>query len=310
MVLAPASVKSELTAFDDYLKFGTDEERPKGASSRGVYCWTLDLFLRFLDGIEPTPERAKDFIKNLEQKGNSPTTINRHIWALKSFFRFRKFTKVAGAEELRIRGLTTETHYPRYLKDKEWEKLLTTATAPIFDPNLSDFARRRAKLDVALLMCYCGGGLRCREATHLQLTDVIDEGFLRVTRKGRHEDFVPVESEVIRCIKDYLTTKAVSDTYVFSGKKSNTPMAERTAQGIIKKLCVKAGFDDVHVHSLRHTAGYQLRKAGSPERDIQDFLGHKNIQTTKIYSHLAADELRTRLPRRFGKPKQGRMELV
>ena len=158
------------------------------------------------------------FIKNLEQKGNSPTTINRHIWALKSFFRFRKFTKVAGAEESGFEDSTTETHYPRYLKDEEWEKLLTTATAPIFDPNLSDFARRRAKLDVALLMCYCGGGLRCREATHLQLTDVIDEGFLRVTRKGRHEDFVPVESEVIRCIKDYLTTKAVSDTYVFSGK--------------------------------------------------------------------------------------------
>ncbi|MCJ7663296.1 MAG: tyrosine-type recombinase/integrase [Desulfobacterales bacterium] len=310
MVTVTASVKPELATFDDYMKFGTDEERPKGATTREAYCWTLDLFLRFLDNREPTTENAKEWLRSLEEKGNSPSTINRHIWALKSFFSFRKSSGIPGAEELKIRGVTTEEHYPRYLKDKEWDHLLQTATAPIYDPMVSDFARRRAKLELALLMCYCGGGLRCREATNLKPEDVIDEGFLHVTRKGRREDFVPVEGEVIRIIKEYLVVKGMNGHYIFSGKDTESPMAERTAQVIIKKLCVRAGLMDVHVHSLRHTAGYQLRKAGAPERDIQDFLGHKNIQTTRIYSHLAADELRKRLPKRFGKPKQGRMELT
>lgn len=292
-------MEEELKAFDEYMRFGTDEERQKGKLTRRAYQWTLERFLRFLDGREPTPELARAFIMSLEQNGNSATSINRHIWALKSYMRFKGL-------KLNIRGLSTQQHKPRFLRDEEWENLLRTTMGAIYDPKLSDHAHDRARLELALLFAYAGAGLRCAEAVNLQRGDIAKEGFIRVMRKGGWEDFVPVEEEVLAAFKDYLATRE-NGLYVFPGKDHDTHMAERTAQGIIKQVCRRAGLDDVHVHSLRHTAGYQLRKLGASERDIQDFLGHKNIATTKIYTHLVRDDLRARLPKRFANARQGRM---
>ena len=307
MVTKTLPIAEELNTFDDYLKYGTDEETSKGLTTRRAYCWTMELFHHFLDGREPTPELGKEFVRELEGKGNSPSSINRHIWALKSYFRFRIASGIPGAKEFKIRGLKTQEYKPRFLRDKEWEKLLSTATNPINDPELSSYARRRAKLELALLYAYCGAGLRCSEAINLKMDD-LGEGFIRVIRKGGREDFVPVEDEVLRGIKDYIESREQKGQYVFPGKVPDTPMAARTAQGIIKNLCKRAGLPDVHIHSLRHTAGYQLRKAGAAERDIQDFLGHKNISTTKIYTHLVNEDLRQRLPKRFAQARQGKLK--
>ena len=291
----------ELTAFDDYLRFGTDEdEAPKGDISRRAYLWTAKLFTSFLNGRELTPELAREFIKELEGRGNAPSSINRHIWALKSYFRFK-------GEELKIRGLKTNKYYPRYLSDKEWDKLLQTATNTIYDPEVSTYARNRARLELALLYAYGGAGLRLSEAVNMAIEDVLDEGFLRVMRKGGREDFVPIEDEPLRCIKDYIESREANGRYVFPGKEDK-PMAPRTAQSIIKDLCRRAGLEDVHVHSLRHTVGYQLRKLGASERDIQDVLGHQNIATTAIYTHLRDEDLRRKLPKRFAHSRQGRLE--
>jgi len=307
MVTETVKPTTEIAAFDDYLRYGTDEERPKGVTSRRAYCWTMERFLRFLDGQEPTPELAKEFIKDLEEQGNSPTSINRHIWALKSYFRFRIESGIPDAKELRIRGLTTKKHFPRVLKIREWEELLKTATDPVYDPELSSYGRLRAKMELALLMAYCGGGLRCKEAVNLELDDVLDAGFLRVTRKGSKEGFVPIEDEVLRIIKDWVSVKPTNGRFVFPGK-GDSAMAPRTAQTIIKNLCRQAGLPDAHVHTLRHTAGYQLRRGGAPIEDVQDFLGHENIQTTKVYDHILSEELRRRLPKRFPSTRQGRLD--
>jgi len=298
---------TEIAAFDDYLRYGTDEERPKGPTSRSAYCWTVERFLRFLDGREPAAELAKEFIKDLEEQGNSPTSINRHIWALKSYFRFRIESGIPDAREFRIRGLTTKKHLPRFLSDREWDKLLKTATTPVYDPELSSYGRLRAKMELALLMAYCGGGLRCKEAVNLKLDDVLDEGFLRVTRKGAKEGFVPIEDEVLRIIKEWISAQSPNGRFVFPGKGEDSPMAPRTAQTIIKRLCRQAGLPDAHVHTLRHTAGYQLRRGGAPIEDVQDFLGHENIQTTKVYDHILSDALRRRLPKRYPS-RQGRLD--
>lgn len=301
-MVTEATAKTDgLVAFDDYLRFGTDDEAPKGSASRRAYLWTAELFNQFLNGREPTTDMAREFVKQLEGKGNIPSSINRHIWALKSYFRFKEL-------ELKIRGLKTRQYYPRYLKDKEWDKLLGTANDAIYNPEMPTYARNRAKLELALLYAYGGAGLRLSEAVNLEIDDVIDEGFLRVIRKGGRQDIVPIEDEVLRGIKEYIESRPPNGPYVFPGKGSDKPMAPRTAQGIIKNLCRRAGLPDVHIHSLRHTAGYQLRKAGAEERDIQDFLGHQNIATTKIYTHLANEDLRRKLPKRFAHARQGRLD--
>jgi len=304
-----APIKTEgLAAFDDYLRYGSDDEASKVPTTRKAYLWTVNLFQCFLNGRQPTPDLVRGFVKELEGKGNSASSINRHIWALKSYFRFLKSSDENGFQELKIRGLKTQKHYPRYLSDKEWDKLLQTANNTIYNPEVSSYARLRAKMELALLYAYGGAGLRLSEAVNMAVEDIIDEGFLRVIRKGGREDFVPAEDEVLRGIKDYIESKGDNGRYVFSGKEKDKPMAPRTAQSIIKEVCHRAGLDDVHVHSLRHTVGYQLRNLGASERDIQDVLGHQNIQTTQIYTHLRNEDLRRKLPKRFAHARQGRLD--
>ncbi|KKM67006.1 hypothetical protein LCGC14_1475460 [marine sediment metagenome] len=299
---------NNLATFDDYLRYGSDDEAPKGPTTRKAYLWTVTRFQSFLDGQQPTTDIARGFVKELEENGNCASSINRHIWALKSYFRFLKASDENGFQELKIRGLKTNKYYPRYLRDKEWDKLLQTANDTIYNPEVSSYARLRAKLELALLYAYGGAGLRLSEAVNMAIEDVIDEGFLRVIRKGGREDFVPAEDEVIRGIKDYVASKGPNGRFVFSGKEPDTPMAPRTAQSIVKDVCRRAGLDDVHVHSLRHTVGYQLRKLGASERDIQDVLGHQNVQTTAIYTHLRDEDLKRKLPKRFANVRQGKLE--
>ena len=115
-----------LAAFDDYLRYGSDDERSKGPVTRKAYRWTVNRFRSFLNGRQPTTDLARGFVKELEEKGNSASSINRHIWALKSYFRFLKSGEDS-VQVLKIRGLKTNKYYPRYLRDKEWDKLLQTA---------------------------------------------------------------------------------------------------------------------------------------------------------------------------------------
>ncbi len=93
---------------DNYLYSGAGEEPPKIDGTHKAYCWTIQHFLRFLDGRHPTHELGEEFIKHLEEKGNGPSSINRHISALKCYFRFK-------AMEFKIHGVKTDEYYPRIL---------------------------------------------------------------------------------------------------------------------------------------------------------------------------------------------------
>lgn len=293
--------QNEIDLFDDYLRYGTDDEAPKGERTRKAYCYTAERLLEYAGDRQLSPELAREFVKDMEANGNSPTSINRHVWALKSFFRYKGL-------DLRMRGLKTHQYRPRFLRDKEWNTLLKATLDRVYDPDLPTYGRLQAKRELALLYAYGGAGLRLSEALGLQNEDVLDEGFLRVIRKGGREDFVPIEDEILRGIRDYIETKGPNGRFIFSGKEHDTPMAPRTAQSIIKNLCRRVGLNDVHVHSLRHTVGYQLRKLGTPIESIRDVLGHQNISTTQIYAHLVDEELRQSLPKRFANARQGRLD--
>lgn len=300
-----------LAAFDDYLRYGTDEEASKSDRTRQTYLYTVGRFLAFLEDRQPDAVLARQWIKSLEETGNGATAINRHIWALKAYFRFLR--SMAPEEDkakldLRMRGLKTKEYLPQVPSDREWDRLLKIASEPIYDPEAAPFARLRAKLELALLYVYGGAGLRLSEATNLKEEDIIDEGYIRVMRKGGREGFVPIEEEPLRGIKDYVSSRGPNGPYLFPGKAKDTAMAPRTAQAIVKSLCRRAGLPQLHVHSLRHMVGYQLRKLDASERDIQELLGHRSITTTGIYTRLRDRDLKRKLPKRFKHARQGRFD--
>ena len=164
-----------------------------------------------------------------------------------------------------------EKTLPRYLADEEWRKILVTAQRPLFDRNFSEYARKRAKLELALIYIFCSS-LRLSEGISLKIED-IEEGYLRVMGKGSKEKLVPIEEPVMQAIQDYRFSRRDNGPYLFPGKGPGTHMARRTAEDIIRKLCRRAGFPDVSVHTFRHTAATQLLKLGATLRDIQEVMG-------------------------------------
>ena len=116
--------------------------------------------------------------------------------------------------------------------------------------------------------------------------------------KGGEEDIVPVEDSVATAIQEWVSTH--ESPWVFPGR-GDGHLHPRTMQAAVRDLMVVAGLHDIRraVHSLRHTVGADLRKRGADIRDIQDVLRHADIGTTQIYTHMAREDLRRKLPRRF-----------
>lgn len=294
--------QAELDRFRDYLRFGSDEEGPKGDSSVAAYLYTVGRFLSFLNGRQPDREAVLAWAKQLLDDGNSPSSVNRHIAALRSWFRSR-------GQELKIRGMKAIRKLPRRLEPAEWQKLLATVCEPLYNKDRPEVARVKALKERAILLVYLGGGLRLSEGIGLAISDVKDEGYLRVLGKGAREEMVPVEDLVLQAVKDYLATRHDDNPYLFPGKARGTHISKGEMASVIRAMARRAGLVGVHPHTLRHTAGAVLREMGADIRDIQDFLRHRDIGSTQIYTQISKEALRSRLPRRLLSGLQGSLAL-
>ena len=293
---------AELDRFRDYLRFGSDEEGPKGDSSIAAYTYSVQRFLDFLNGRQPDREAVLAWAKQLLDDGNGASSVNRHIAALRSWFRSR-------GTELKIRGMKAIRKLPRRLEPQEWQRLLATVCEPLYNKDRPEVARVKALKERAILLVYLGGGLRLSEGICLEISDVKDEGYLRVLGKGGREEMVPVEDLVLQAVKDYLGTRRDDNPYLFPGKARGTHVSKGEMGSVIRAMARRAGLVGVHPHTLRHTAGAVLREMGADIRDIQDFLRHKDISSTQIYTQISKEALRSRLPRRLLSGLQGSLAL-
>jgi integrase/recombinase XerD len=276
---------------------GRRRRRAMSEGSITVYSDSLRRYLEFLEGQEPSAENAWDWVQQLEAGGLSPRTVGRHIYALRAFFVFL-------GRDLDLGPPAYARHIPRWLTSQEWLMLVTRAEAPLHQKGAPVKAKERALFLRAALFVYGGAGLRLAEGLGLRRDDVNPQGYLRVMSKGGHEDLVPVEDAVLTAIREWLATHR--SQWVFPGRHEREPLDRRAMQGAMRKLMKEAGLKDVRrpVHTLRHTMGADLRKRGADLRDIQQVLRHTDISTTTIYTQMANEELRQRLPRRFGPPEE------
>lgn len=218
--------------------------------------------------------------------GIAPAARARKLSALKSFYKYLTFhTKqltdnpVADLEYPKLRK-----SLPRYLTMEQSAALLRAVSGP------------NAKRDYAILMLFLNCGIRRSELVGLNLTDVYEDR-IRVVGKGNKERTVYFGTPCRKAIDVYLVErnkKVLSDNRALFGSRDNNRISVTAVHRLVKKYLLMAGLDadQFSAHKLRHTAATMMLSGGVDVRTVQEVLGHENLNTTQIYTHIENSELK------------------
>lgn len=281
-------------ALDEYMAHLRIE---RGASPRTAEAYRRDLegYLAFLDeqGVgtfeEVTREVVVDFEHSLVEAGLATTTVRRRIAAVRGYHRFlvrEGLTQVNGTEAVDI---------PR-AADRLPDVLSIEEVARMLDSFIDE--RPSGLRDRAILEVLYGCGLRASEACGLNLDNVhLEDGFLRVFGKGAKERIVPIAGAAEAALGRYLAEGRPS---LARGANGNTADAQaavflnqrggRLGRQSVFNLVRKAGAAinryDLHPHTLRHSFATHMLKGGADLRVLQEILGHADMSTLQVYTHL------------------------
>ena len=256
----------------------------------------LKKFVTFINKLELdeinniNKDTIQLYIISLNKAGFAASTTNRMISTLKNFFHYliREQKMDHNPMDL-IQGAKNRKHLPKTLSSKEINHLLE---AP--DTETNNGIRDRAILEVMYAT-----GLRVSELTQLKMNELhLELGFIQTVGKGDKERIIPIGEEALFWIKKYL-----EEVYPIYAKKSTDStilfLTQRgkhfTRQGIwknLKKYVNLAGIDhEVSPHILRHSFATHLLENGADLRMVQELLGHSDISTTQIYTHVSKQRL-------------------
>ncbi len=279
---------------EEFLRFLT-VEKGLAPNTRAAYGLDLGRFLLFLGREKISWERAREsdlaaFVRNESKAGLSARSLARRISVLKAFYRFllldRRLDKNPA---IHLTSPKTWLALPKYLSEAEVKSLLGKP-----DPRDPRGLRDRAMLEVMY-----ASGLRVSELIGLRMTDArLKDEFILCRGKGSKERIVPMGKSAVAAIGRYLE-KARPE---FASKKNAEALfltrrgGPFTRQGfwkVLKGHARAAGLQEkVHPHVLRHSFATHLLDHGADLRSVQMMLGHSQITTTQIYTHVSRDRLR------------------
>ncbi len=233
-----------------------------------------------------------DYLVTLRERSYAPATMARKVAAIKSFFNFLVAEGTLKKNPTEgISGPKVGKALPKALTVEEVEKLLEQP-----DKQSSPEAKR----DKAMLELLYATGMRVSEMVSLNVRDVnLRSGFVRCLGKGSKERIIPIHSKAIRAVKTYIEEArprllgANEETALFLNRRGQ----RLTRQGfwlILKGHAKKAKIEaEITPHVLRHSIATHLLHSGKMNlRELQELLGHANISTTQIYTHLTTEHLR------------------
>ncbi|HEX9218681.1 MAG TPA: site-specific tyrosine recombinase XerD [Gemmatimonadales bacterium] len=235
--------------------------------------------------------RLREFIYFLKDLGLATTTISRQISAIRTYFKFLVGEGLAARDPSeRLESPKRWRTLPAVLSVAEVEKLLQ---APNTDEPLA--IRDRAMLEFAYAT-----GVRVSELVALKLQDIVfEDGLARVFGKGAKERLVPVGRRALGAVSLYAreirpTLDRGHGRGVLFLNARGTPLSRVGAWGVIKANARRAGLTKrVTPHTLRHTFATHLLEGGADLRAVQEMLGHVDLATTQLYTHIDRDYLRT-----------------
>ena len=266
----------------------------KGASLNSVEAYSRDLnrFLGYLGGLdlgEVNSLKVTDYLISLQQQRLSSSSIARNLSAIKGLFRFAvRHGYISQSPIDSMPGPKVFRPLPETLTIEEVFRVLS----------LPDEKTKLGLRDKALLEFLYGTGARISEALRCKVDDLLPElRLVRLFGKGRKERVVPLGEAGWEATKKYsresraLLANLKSANFVFLGRRGN-PLQRMAGWAIVHKYCLLAGITkDVSPHTLRHSFATHLLFGGADLLAVQELLGHADISTTEIYTHLDRDFL-------------------
>lgn len=274
-------VGKEIYDYMNYLSL----ERQLSPNTIDGYRRDLEDFYKFVNKSYKSIDKNDiiNYISYLNKKVGAKT-INRHIVSIKNYFKYLEKNNIIGVNPTTdITGLKTPKKMPRVLSVEEIDKLL--------DIELKDAYSYRNK---AMLELMYSSGLRVSELLNLTINNIdFDMNLVRIFGKGSKERIVPIDDIATKYLYDYiniyrvtLLRNKVSDL-VFLNSRGNK-LSRQGFFKILKEIArVKGIKKELSPHTLRHSFATHLLNNGADLRSIQTMLGHENIETTQIYTHVS-----------------------
>jgi integrase/recombinase XerC len=279
-----------VTRFLTYLRI----ERAASAHTLRSYEQDLSLYCRYVqeaigETVDPSAvdsSRLRRYTAWLTGQGFAPSTVARRLASLRSFFRYlRRQGLVSADPSLGLRNPKQARRLPRLLRIDEVVRLLDAV------PTDSPPGVR----DRALLETLYGGGLRVSELVGLNLEDLdMEQGLVRVRGKGRRERLNPIGPMAVHWIHEWVRLrrpKLVGEQAVFLNQ-SGTRLSTRSVGRLLESHLLRGGLvNAASPHTLRHSFATHLLDRGADLRSVQELLGHRNLTTTQVYTHVTQERL-------------------
>ena len=275
---------------DKFLTYLEVERHVSGHTIRG-YHGDLKLFKGFL-GDEQVEKIDHIFLRRylayLKEKGHARKSIARRLACLRSFFKF--LLREGYIKTNPISGLVTpklDRRLPLTMDVHEVTKLIE------YPGNDLQGLRDRAIMETLY-----STGIRVSEIVGLDIEDVdFIGGVLKVLGKGKKERIVPIGDKALRALREYLDKRAGwmegRSKPVFLNK-SDKRLTDRSVRRILDKYIMLTGLKEgISPHTLRHSFATHLLDKGADLRSVQELLGHMNLSTTQIYTHVTTDRLKS-----------------
>lgn len=268
----------------------------RGLADNTVRAYSKDLarFFHFLEKLKISPlivsaDQIAEYVNHLG-KWLSSRSVARNISATKTFFRF--LVSEGWMEKNPARLVETprlSKRLPGVLSKQEVEDLLA-------QPDSSHVGGQR---DHAMLEILYATGLRVSELVGLKLLDInLEAGYVRTLGKGSKERIVPMGDKAIGAVREYVSggrlklKKGLNSPYLFLNFRGR-PLTRQGFWKILRKYGKKTGIrKKITPHSLRHSFASHLLEAGADLRSVQVMLGHADISTTQIYTHVTRERLK------------------
>lgn len=273
----------ELVSYGRYLLL----EKNYSIHTEDNYTRDIRQFLDFTGGaLEVRDNKIREYLEFLEKKKYDKTSIIRKVIAVRNFYKYLVKTKKTPKNPfVYIITPKDDKRLPAVLSEEETAGLLSAAGE-------NDFFGLRDKTILELLY---STGIRVHEITTLDTSDVdfVNEE-IKVLGKGAKERIVPTGGQAVVCLRKYMRElKKKHDSGALFINKNNGRLTTRAIEMMIKKYALKAGLEKkVTPHTLRHSFATHLLDRGADLRSVQELLGHANLSTTQIYTHLSINKLK------------------